>query len=123
MTLTNRLKLKKPGLDDFADIEVINENMDILDQSVQIRTLQIPNTGWAPYSSSTNDYTKKKSIAVAGLTSNDIVFLNYDLASKSAAQDAGASHVESESGQIVIYAESVPSRELTATLVVQKGGN
>lgn len=122
MTQTSRLKLNKPDRTDFAKIAKINENMDILDKSVQVQTLHIGTTGWTEFNLSGSDYTKKKALTVAGLTSNDVVFLNYDLASKSVAQDAGVSHVESENGQIVIYAESVPTRALTATLVVQKGG-
>lgn len=124
MIQTPRLKLNKPTLDDFSDVEDVNENFDRIDAGVQlkneVRQISITTSDWAPYSSPNNDYKKKKAVSVEGLTADDIVYLNYDLSCKTAAQDANASHVESEAGQIVIYAESVPSKALTAMLVIQK---
>lgn len=124
MKQTTRLRLNKPDYEDFADVEKLNENFDLIDTAVQKKNLRqnltITTSDWVEYSSPNNDYKKKKAVAVEGLTADDIVYLNYDLSCKTAAQDANASHVESESGQIVIYAESVPSKALTAQLVIQK---
>lgn len=124
MTNTPRLRLNKPDRTDHAKIVVINETFDRIDAGVQlkneVKTLNITTSDWVEYSSPNNDYKKKKAVSVEGLTADDIVYLNYDLSCKTAAQDANASHVESEAGQIVIYAESVPSKALTAQLVIQK---
>lgn len=92
-----------------------------VENKVKIQDFSIDTTGWEEYTSPDNDYKKKKSIPIEGITADDIPVLNYDLASRNAAQDANASHVESEAGQIVVYAEKVPSKALTGTLVIERG--
>lgn len=92
-----------------------------VENKTKIQDFSIETTGWEEYTSADNDYKKKKVIPITGITADDIPVLNYDLASRNAAQDANASHVESEAGQIVVYAEKVPSKVLTGTLVIERG--
>ncbi len=123
MTTTPKLGLNKPVYEDFADVEKLNENFDKLDAAMfgEIKSLTIDTSNWNDFALGGSDYEKKKTVLIDGITASDVVFLNYTLATKALAIDANASHVESIDGGIEIYAESIPTGELVATLLVQRG--
>ncbi|MDO4754620.1 MAG: hypothetical protein Q4A41_06400 [Bacillota bacterium] len=124
MKQTTRLRLNKPDYEDFADVEKLNENFDLLDAAVQKKNtrqvLTITTSDWLPYSAPNEDWTKKKEIAIEGITADDVPQLNFTRDCKAAATDAGVTQVETENGKLVLYAESVPSKTLTAELLLHK---
>ncbi|WP_373725091.1 hypothetical protein [Bacteroides heparinolyticus] len=123
MTTTPKLGLNKPVYEDFADVEKLNENFDKLDNAMvgEIQPLTIDTENWNDFTLEGSDYTVKKMITIDGITASDVVFINYTIATKAIAAEANASHVESVDGGIEIYAESIPTGPLNATLLVQKG--
>lgn len=124
MKQTTRLRLNKPDYEDFADVEKLNENFDLLDAAVQKKNLRqilaITTSDWLPYSAPGEDWTKKKVIEIEGVTADDVPQLNFTRDCKVAATDAGVTQVETEAGKLVLYAESVPSKTLTAELLLHK---
>lgn len=122
---TPNYNLKKPLPTENYNIDDPNGNMDLLDAALKgleslTGTITTDNTGWTQASYGA-DYQYRKQIAIAGVTNADFPSIAFNLATKEIASDAGMSHVESYNGGIYLYAESLPTADVTFDYDIERG--
>ncbi len=119
---TTKLKLKKPLLTEAADIDVINENMDLLDAAIPTQII-LSNFSVSKGNFKANDeaptgkeddtsgYPYYGDYAIQGMT-DDISLESFTFSKASA--DAGAVNgvIRTMDGKIRIYADSLPTADV-----------
>lgn len=133
MQTTANYNLNKPDVNDYVKIETLNENADIIDAKLKelednsnkvdivMKTVTIPTTGWVTDPESS---FYRCDITDAAITKNCSVDISLDLASLVIAEECTLKSVTvSYDGGVYIYAEAVPTAEMTGTMVIQKGAN
>jgi hypothetical protein len=76
-------------------------------------------SGWTSISS--NPFTRKKDVAITGVTTLDTPLISFTLSSYPIALDAGITYVETTNGGITLYAINMPSGAITFDYVILKG--
>ena len=87
------------------------------------KAITIPTTGWILDDAETSDYKYYYEVAVADLTTKDIVEIFYSRGSISTVLESGVcpSDNEAMAGKFRIYAAAIPAEPINATYVVWKG--
>ncbi len=128
---TANYNLVKPDETDFYDIGVHNGNMDVIDGALKdiedIKeprslkgTITVDNTSWTSGAYG-GDMAYKKDVPILGVAETHTVSFYPTLATKSVAQEANVSHIESYNGGVYLFSESVPTDSITFDYRVMRG--
>ncbi len=122
--ITPNLSLKKPFQNENYDINIMNENMDTIDASVnksrnQIKIIQNQTLLKSNWTLSGNYYKIK--FTNSNITSNSIVDVNIFLEQLETAVDLLPS-TKSFNGYVEIFATKIPSSNLNCDIKIVKEG-
>lgn len=107
-----------------------NRYLKKTDLTMKVKSVTIPNTGWAEYSTPAWSeyeedgtlYIYRYNIKDSDITANCSVTINLDISSLIVAESCGLMSVtESYNGGVYVYGNYMPATNLNGTMVIQKG--
>lgn len=107
----------------LGDVQELKTRVTALENNKNIMHFgqSIQTSAWGSSAGSSGYY--EATIAVDGVTENDMVDVNFDISSIANAQDAGVLNITTtQSGGFKLYAKNKPSTALTCNYIVFKGG-